>query len=138
MINVLMADDHPILREGIKQLFNWAGDIVASGEASNGKQVIEQLSQSKYDILLMDMSMPPPNGVDLINIITAKMLELPILVLSMYNDPQIAKMAIQAGAHGYVSKDSNPEVLLTAIRKVASGGSYICPSLAYSIGQEDN
>ena len=130
MIKVLMADDHPLLREGLMQLFLWAGDITVAEVAVNGLQVLEKLSQSSFDILLLDMSMPEPNGVDLITKIRARSINLPILILSMHNDPQIAKLALQAGASGYMTKDCEPENLLAAIREVALGGRSIASGLA--------
>lgn len=125
-----MADDHAILREGLKQLFAWVGDINVAGEAINGEQVIEQLAVGVFDILLLDMSMPGLSGIDLITHIRLSKIKLPILVLTMHNDPQIAQKAMQAGASGYITKDSDPEHLLEAIREVSKGGSYLAPSLA--------
>ena len=138
MIKVFMGDDHAILREGLRQLFAWAGDILVAGEAVNGKQVLEQL-KGGFDILLLDMAMPEPSGVELIRQLCADGVKLPILVLTMHNDPQIAKKAMQAGASGYLTKDSDPEYLLEAIREVAGGGRYIAPSLvgAITFGSED-
>lgn len=134
MIKVLMADDHAILREGLKQLFAWAGDIVVSSEAVNGTQVLEELGRDCFDILLLDMAMPEPSGAELISMICAGSQALPILVLTMHNDPQIAKKALQAGAAGYLTKDSDPENLLAAIREVAGGGRYIADSLIGEFG----
>ena len=131
-----MADDHAILREGLKQLFAWAGDIAVAGIAVDGKQVLEQLDSAGFDLLLLDMSMPEPSGVELIARIRAKTSQLPILVLTMHNDPQIAKKALQAGASGYLTKDSEPENLLAAIREVAGGGRYVAPALAREIAFE--
>jgi DNA-binding NarL/FixJ family response regulator len=122
MIKVLMADDNAILREGLKQLFLWAGDIIVSGIAINGKQVLEQLSSGGFDLLLLDMAMPEPNGVDLIAKIRAIGINLPILVLTMYNDPLMAKLSLQAGASGYLTKDTEPENLLKVIREIAARG----------------
>ncbi|WP_347987039.1 response regulator transcription factor [Methylomonas sp. AM2-LC] len=133
MIKVLMADDNDILREGLKQLFLWAGDIFVSGIAINGAQVLEQLGLGGFDILLLDMAMPEPNGVDLIARIRAIGIKLPILVLSMHNDPQIVRLTLQAGASGYLTKDTEPEKLLKVIREIAAGGEYI-PSFLLSNG----
>ncbi len=134
MIKVLMADDHAILRHGLKQLFVWAGDIVVAAEAINGKEVLEYLHKEKFDILLLDMAMPAPSGVDLIAQIYAKAIHLPILVLTMHNDTQIAKKALQAGASGYLTKDSEPEVMLAAVRQVAAGGRYVTAAIAQQLG----
>lgn len=114
-----MADDHPVLREGLKQLFNWAGDIVVSGIAVNGQQVLECLLNDQHDILLLDMAMPAPSGVELIRQIGTLRYKLPILVLTMFNEPQMIKLALEAGAAAYLTKDSDPEKILATIRKLA-------------------
>ncbi|ADE11826.1 response regulator [Sideroxydans lithotrophicus] len=129
MIRVFIADDHAIVREGLKQLFTLSG-ISMAGEATNGAQLLESLRKVQVDLLLLDMTMPGISGVELIERIRAQDPQLPILVLSMHNEPQIARRALIAGAAGYCTKDSDPEVLIEAIRKVASGGRFIAPSLA--------
>lgn len=129
MIKVLMADDHAILRAGLKQLFALTDDIVVAAEAINGDQVLEQVERGGFDLLLLDMSMPGISGVDLIACIH----DLPILVLTMHGEPQIASKALRSGASGYITKDCDPEYLLAAVRKVASGGRYIFPALADQI-----
>lgn len=130
MIKILMADDHPVLRTGLKKLFFWAGDIEVVSEAINGSQVLEQLKSNVYDVLLLDISMPAPNGVELINIIKAIQNNTPILVLSMHIDIQIVKNALLAGAAGFLTKDSEPESILLAIREVAQGRTFIAPIFA--------
>lgn len=131
MIRLLMADDHGIMREGLKQLFNKVRDIVVAGEAVNGTQVLSALQQDNFDLLLLDMSMPGINGIALIEQVRLLRPALPILVLSMHHEPQIVKRALLAGAGGYISKDTNdPERLLTAVRRVAGGGRYMDPGMA--------
>jgi len=130
MIEILMADDHGIVREGIKQLFALTNDISVAAEAVNGGQVLEKLRNAKFDLLLLDMSMPGVSGVSLIERVRLHSSELPILVLSMHNEPQIVRRALSAGAEGYVTKDSEPETLLAAVRKVAKGGRFIDPAMA--------
>ena len=130
MIRILMADDHGIVREGIKGLFALTSDITVTQEAVNGGKVLEKLRQNEFDLLLLDMSMPGVSGVSLITRVRTHSPRLPILVLSMYNEPQIARRALGAGAVGYVTKDSEPEILLAAVRKVATGGRFIEPAMA--------
>jgi len=130
MIRVLIADDHAIVREGLKQLFALDSDVVVAGEAVDGAQVLETLRQGGFDLVLLDMTMPGVSGVNLISRIRAQDGAPPILVLSMHNELQIARRALTAGASGYLTKDSRPEILMAAIRKVATGGRFIDPGLA--------
>lgn len=130
MTRILIADDHAIVREGLKQLFALDGHIVVAGEAVNGAQVLETLRDGVFDLVLLDMTMPGVSGVNLISRIRAQDGSPPILVLSMHNELQIARRALNAGASGYLTKDSRPEILLMAIRKVAAGGRFIDPVLA--------
>jgi DNA-binding NarL/FixJ family response regulator len=125
-----MADDHAIVREGLKQLFALSADITLAGEVSSGAMLLESLRSITADLLLLDMTMPGINGVELIERVHAQNPDLAILVLSMHHEPQIARRALAAGASGYCTKDSDPEVLFAAIRKVASGGRFIDPGLA--------
>lgn len=133
MIRLLIADDHAIMREGLKQLIGLDPRLQVTAEAENGSQVLERLRGLDCDLLLLDMSMPGLSGEALIARVHAQHATLPILVLSMHNEPQIALRALRAGARGYLTKDHNPETLLAAIRKVASGGRYIDPRLAEQI-----
>lgn len=130
MIHLLLADDHTIMREGLKQLFALAGDIEVTGEALNGALALDRLRQGDIDLLLLDMTMPGVSGEALISRIRASYPALPILVLSMHDEPQIARGALRAGAWGYLTKDRDPETLLAAIRKVAAGGRFIELGLA--------
>lgn len=129
MIRVLIADDHAIVRGGLKQILATTVDISAAAEATQGQEVIEKVRRAEFDLLLLDMTMPGISGIDLIRRIRNEKPELPILVLSMYNEGQVVSRALRAGAAGYVAKDSEPEVLIAAIRKVAGGGRFIDPSL---------
>lgn len=132
MIKILLADDHTIVREGIKRLFELTRDICVVHEAMNGNEVLELLREAKQavDLVLLDMSMPGVSGANLIARIVARYPTTPILVLSMHDEPQIARRALNAGAMGYLTKDSEPEILLSAIRKTAQGKRFICPVLA--------
>lgn len=142
MIRVLIAEDHTLVREGIKQLLAMAADIEVAGEASNGDVLLELLRQQKCDLLLLDMTMPGPHGIDMIKRIAAMSPAPRILVLTMHNETQIASRALKAGASGFATKDSDPTMLLAAIRKVAAGGRYIDPAIAdrmvFEIGLGDN
>jgi DNA-binding NarL/FixJ family response regulator len=130
MIRVLLAEDHAIVRAGLRQLFALVDDIEVTREASSGSHVLDLLRRDLVDLVLLDLGMPGISGADLITRIRAHYPHLPLLVLSMHNEPQIARRALKAGANGYVTKDSEPELLLTAIRKVAAGGRFIDPALA--------
>jgi DNA-binding NarL/FixJ family response regulator len=141
MIHLMIADDHAILRESLKHLFALTDDIEVSAEAMNGGEVLERLRQKEtdqlgIDLVLLDMNMPGISGEDLILRLRAQYPELPILVLSMHNQAQIAQRALKAGASGYLSKDRDAEMLLAAIRKVAAGGRFIDPVLAEQMAFE--
>lgn len=130
MIRILLADDHMLFREGLKQLLSVHADMQIVAEASTGGEVLEQLRQQEYDLLLLDVSMPGVSGSDLISRVRTRCPQLPILVLSMYNEPQLARRKLKAGAAGYITKDTDAAMLVSAIRKVAAGGNYIMPNLA--------
>ena len=130
MIRVMIADDHAIVRGGLKQLFAVVKDIEVVGEAVNGAQVFDILRRTEADVLLLDLSMPGISGIDLITRLRTHFTELPILVLSMRNEPQVARQALKAGASGYLTKDNEPEMLVVAIRKTVAGGRFIDPLLA--------
>jgi DNA-binding NarL/FixJ family response regulator len=138
MIRILMADDHGIVREGMKHLFALTTDISVVAEAVDGGQVLDQLRRGGFDMILLDMSMPGVSGANLITRIRTHSPHIPILVLSMHNEPQIARRALNAGAAGYVTKDSEPEILLAAVRKIAQGGRFIDPALAERMVFETN
>lgn len=130
MIRVLIADDHAIVRKGLRQWLELSDDIVVVAEAATAGQVMEWLARESFDLVLLDLSMPGTSGTELIEQIRARNAELPILVLSMHDDPQIAVATLKAGASGYLTKDGDPERLPVALRAVASGGRCIDPKLA--------
>jgi DNA-binding NarL/FixJ family response regulator len=130
VIRVLIADDHVVVRSGLRQLFELMGDIAVAGEATNGEEVLELLRQKELDLILLDLTMPGLSGVNLIARIRTLHEKVPILVLSMHNELQIAKRVLQAGASGYVTKGSEQDILMAAIRKVAAGGRFIDPGVA--------
>ncbi|MFH1658182.1 MAG: response regulator transcription factor [Pseudomonadota bacterium] len=129
MIRIIIADDHAIVRGGLKQIIATTTDIVVVGEATKGQEVLDRLSELQVDLVLLDMAMPDTQGVDLIQSISARWPSLPILVLSMHNEGQIVARALKAGARGYVTKDSEPEVLISGIRKITDGGKFMDPAL---------
>jgi len=133
MIRLMVADDHRIMREGLKQLFALVKDFSVVAEAENGAQVLDLLRNTEIDVLLLDMTMPGTSGEDLIGRIHAHYPKLPMLILSMHNEAHIAQRALRAGASGYMTKDRDPETLLAAIRKVSIGGRYLDPQLAEQI-----
>jgi DNA-binding NarL/FixJ family response regulator len=130
MIRVLIADDHGIVREGLKQLFSLGTDISVVAEAVSGGEVLEAMRAGGIDLILLDLTMPGISGVNLISRLRARDDCPPILVLSMHNELQVARRALTEGASGYLTKDSDPKTLMSAIRKVASGGRFIDPGLA--------
>jgi len=130
MIRVVVADDHQILREGLKQLLLAAGDLDVVGEAGDGHEVLQRIRTLDFDVLLLDMSMPGKSGVELIKQVKAEKPKLRILVLSMHEEHQYAVRAIRAGASGYLTKESAAAQLVAAIRKVAAGGAFISAEVA--------
>lgn len=137
MIRLLLADDHAIVRGGLRQIFEQVAELRVVGEAQNGAEVLEHVRAGGFDLLLLDMNMPGISGTELIARARRQRPELPVLVLSMHNEVQVAARALKAGAAGYVTKDSEPAVLLAAIRQVAGGGRYIVPELATQLAFVD-
>ncbi|MDD3353451.1 response regulator transcription factor [Zoogloea sp.] len=129
MIRVLIADDHAVVRTGLRQVIATTLDISVAGEATRGDEVREKLLDTPADLLLLDMAMPGLCGVDLIRDLRARGVSQPILVLSMHNEEQIVARAFRAGANGYVTKGSEPEVLLAGIRQVAGGEPFTDPTV---------
>jgi DNA-binding NarL/FixJ family response regulator len=129
MIRVLIADDHAVVRSGLRQIVATVADFTVASEAGNGGEVLAGVRSGGCDLLIMDMTMPGVSGVDLIRRVRSERPGLPILVLSMHNEAQVVSRALRAGAAGYLTKDCEPDVLIAAIRKVAGGGRYLDPSL---------
>ena len=130
MIRVLVADDHTIVREGLKQILAKSGDLMVAGEAANGNDVLRMVREQAWDVLVTDMSMPGRNGLELIKLVKAARPALPVLVLSMYGEEQFAVRAIRAGASGYLNKESASDQLVIAIRKIAGGGVHVSAAVA--------
>lgn len=136
MIRILIADDHAILRAGLKHLLSEATDIVVAGEASSGSETMALIRDVDCDLLVLDMSMPGRSGIDLIRQLKAERPKLPILILSMHKEDIFAVRALRAGAAGYLCKDNAESQLEAAIRKVAGGGLYINQAVAEKLAQE--
>lgn len=133
MIRVLIADDHTIVREGLKQVLAGVEGIAVAGEAADGHEVLEQVRKGGWDVLVLDMNMPGPSGVDLIKRIKVHKPEAKVLVLSMHGEDQFALRTLRAGASGYLTKGSTPDVIASAIRRIAAGGRHISPELAETL-----
>ncbi|MFZ1546190.1 MAG: response regulator transcription factor [Candidatus Nitrotoga sp.] len=130
MINILVADDHALIRKGMKQILNDTEDIRVTGEAENGMQAVKMVQDNTYDLVLLDISMPDKHGIDVLKQLKLNKPQLPVLILSMHEENQYALRSLKAGAAGYLSKQSAPTQLVTAIRQVACGKKYISNELA--------
>lgn len=130
MIKVLIADDHALIRKGLKQLLDDTDDMRMTGEAENGMQAIRMVDEGCFDVVLLDISMPDKHGIDVLKQLKANHPQLPVLMLSMHPEEQYALRSMKAGAAGYLNKQSAPVQLVTAIRQVASGKKYISTELA--------
>lgn len=130
MIRILIADDHAIVREGLKQILSDTPDMLVAGEASDGRETLDKIRAEKWDVVLIDISMPLVNGLDVLKQLKSERPKLPVIILSMYPEDLYAVRALRAGASGYLTKHTAPKELVTAIRKVAQGRKYVSPSLA--------
>lgn len=130
MIRVLIADDHAIVREGLKQIVADTDDIVVAGEAASGHDVLDFARRNACDVVLLDIAMPGKDGLNTLKELKVEKPHLPVLVLSMYPEQQYAVRLLKAGASGYLTKESAPEELVAAIRKVAKKGRYVSAALA--------
>lgn len=137
MIRVLIADDHAIVRQGLRQILADTPDLEVGGEAANGFEALQKIRESgHWDVVLLDVSMPGKNGIDTLKQIKDEQPRLPVLVLSMYPEDQYAMRLFKAGAAGYLTKESAPEQLVTAIRTVAAGRKYINAAVAELLADE--
>jgi len=130
MIKILIVDDHMIFREGIKRVLAAASDIEVAGEAGNGKEAMTAIERNRYDLVLQDLALPDIEGLDLLRRIKNRRPGMPVLVLSFFPEEQFAIRVLKEGASGYLTKESVPNELITAIRKAAGGGKYISAALA--------
>jgi DNA-binding NarL/FixJ family response regulator len=130
MIKILIADDHAIVREGLKQIVSQEKDIRVAAEAADASELMSLLQQDTYDIIILDINMPGKSGLEALKQIRSDYADLPVLILSMYNEDQYGLRALKAGASGYLKKGSAPEELVIAIRRIVSGRKYISQYLA--------
>jgi len=136
MLKIFIADDHAIVRQGLKQIVTETGDMVVAGEASNGQELLNKIKETDYDVVVLDITMPGINGLDALKQLRSERPTLPILMLSIHPEEQYAVRALRGGASGYLTKESAPDELVVAIRKVSSGGKYVSPSLAERLAFE--
>lgn len=136
MIDVLVVDDHALIRKGLKQILEDTHDIRVTGEAETGMQAITMAHENRYDIILLDITLPDKYGIDILRQLKLQCSNMPILILSMHPEDRFAMRSIKAGAAGYLSKQSAPAQLVTAIRQVASGRKYISIELAEQLVNE--
>ncbi len=130
MIRLLVADDHAVVRDGIRHALEKTEDIIVADEAQNCREVLEHAEKNDYDVVLLDISMPGRGGMDVLKELKAATKKLAVLILSMHPEDQYAVRALRSGAAGYLTKESAPDELITAIRKVATGGKYVSAALA--------
>jgi DNA-binding NarL/FixJ family response regulator len=130
MIRVLLADDHHVVRAGLRELLAGIDDITVAGEATNGHEVLERIRAADYEVAVLDMSMPGRAGIELIKLVKSEKPRVKILILSMHSEQQYAVRALRAGASGYLTKEAAPDELIAAIRRIASGGAYVTSETA--------
>jgi len=138
MIRVLIADDHAILRRGLKEILVRDLEGAACGEAENAQQLLAQVRSRDWDVVILDINMPGRSGIDVLGDLKRSRPKLPVLVLSMYPEDQYGKRLLKAGAAGYMNKESAPEELIRAIRKVLAGGRYVSATLAEKLALDLN
>ena len=129
-IKILIADDHPIVRAGFKQVIADTPDMLVADEAGNGQEVLNLIGKKDYDLVLLDISMPGRSGLEILKDLKSEKPKLPVLILSIYPEEQYAVRALRAGASGYMTKAGGANELIAAIRKISAGGKYISASLA--------
>lgn len=133
MIRVIIADDHPVVIQGIRQILSATRDIRLADEALNGPQLLAKLSGGRFDLVLLDISMPGENGLEVLKHLKAQYPNLPVLMLSMHPDEEYALRTVKAGASGYLNKASVPDDLISAIRTVLRGGTYLKEGIAEAV-----
>jgi len=136
MSKVLIADDHTLVRKGLRQILLESGAVKVADEAKDGKETIAKVSANPYDVVLLDISFPGRSGIEVLKQVKSIRPKLPVLILSMHPEEQYAVRALRAGAAGYLTKESAPDELIEAIQKVARGGKYITASLADKLAEE--
>lgn len=133
MIRVIIADDHAIVRQGLKQILSETDNISVTGEAETGVQAIKTVRESNFDVMLLDISLPDKSGIEVLKQIKKEQPKLTVLMLSMHTEHEFAVRALKAGAAGYLNKQSAPSQLVTAIRQVATGKKYVSAALAQEL-----
>jgi DNA-binding NarL/FixJ family response regulator len=133
MIRVLIADDHAVVRRGLRQILSETPDILVGGEAGTANDVLHQVRDNRWDVLVLDVNMPGAHGIELLAEVRRIRPELPILVLTMYSEEQLALRVLKAGAAGFLNKESAPDKLVDAVRKVGTGGRWVSPELAETL-----
>jgi two-component system, NarL family, invasion response regulator UvrY len=135
-MNILIADDHPVVRQGLRQMLQAEADLNVVGEAKNGHEVVDISKKVEWDVAVLDYNMPGRTGLELVKELKQRHPGRPVLILSMYPEERYALRALKAGAAGYITKESAPGELVTAIRKVAKGGRYVSETLGERLAQE--
>lgn len=135
-IRILIADDHPIVRAGLREIIARERDMSIAAEAQTSQEVFEALARQAADVLILDVMMPGRGGMEVVKLLRQERPELPVLILSVFPEDQLAVRALRAGAAGYLTKDSATAELVGAIRKVVGGGKYVSPSVAEKLARE--
>jgi DNA-binding NarL/FixJ family response regulator len=130
MKRLLIADDHPVVREGLKKIFEKEPSFRIEGEARTGQEVINKIRKNEFDLVLMDITMPGKNWLEVLKELKAEFPKLPVLIVSMHKEDEYILRALKAGAAGYLNKDSIMTELVAAVKKISQGGRYISPELA--------
>ncbi|MGO8818517.1 MAG: response regulator [Terriglobia bacterium] len=136
MIRILIADDHPIFRSGLRDLLAREFGEVSCGEAGNGEETLVQAQSQEWDLVIMGISMPGQSGIHVLRELKKTRTNVPVLILSRHPEDQFGKRLIKLGASGYVNKQSSPEELVEAVRRVLAGGLYVSPALAEKLALE--
>jgi DNA-binding NarL/FixJ family response regulator len=130
MLRVVIVDDHPVVREGLKRIIAESNELSVTAEASDGEEALQTIRNHPCDIVLLDISLPKKSGLEVLKHLRTEQPRLPVLILSMHSEDEYAVRMLRAGASGYLTKESTPTNLVTAIRKVVRGGRYVSPALA--------
>jgi DNA-binding NarL/FixJ family response regulator len=130
VIRVLVVDDHAVVREGLKRILAQSGDVTVAAEAATAEEALAALAPGRCDVVVLDLSLRGRGGIEVLRDIKRKAPKLPVLVLSVHGEEMFALRALRAGAHAYLTKESAPDELLAAVRKVAGGGRYLTPGVA--------
>jgi len=136
MSKILLVDDHAVVRKALVKILKDSDASISVDEAGNGQEAISRILRSAYELVLLDITMPGPSGLEVIKEIKGRLPRLPVLMLSVHQEEEYARRALNAGASGYVTKDDATEELIEAVRKVLGGGRYVSASLAGRVGSE--